>query len=112
MTGALPTSSSEKGGRADGGRDGRNGLVARGCRGRQGPREQVKGGKIAIEGQAVETGRVEACLDRQSKTRTRVENRVQRVVQLSLRVADGRGSQYKKGEGDGYRKQLNDGTGF
>ena len=43
------------------GRGGRNGLAARGCRGRQGPGDQVKGGKTAIPGRAVEPGR-KGCL--------------------------------------------------
>ena len=53
-----------------------------------------------------------ACLARRSKTGIRVENWVQRAVQISLRVVDGRGGRYKEGEGDGSRKQLNDGIGF
>ena len=36
----------------------------------------------------------------------------ERAVQLSLRVADGRGSQYTEGEGYGSRKKTNGGTGF
>ena len=40
------------------------------------------------------------------------ENRARRVVQLSLRVTDGRGSRDTEGEGDGSRKQSNGGTGF
>ena len=36
----------------------------------------------------------------------------ERAVQLSLRVADGRGGQYTEGEGDGSRKQSNSGTGL
>ena len=39
-------------------------------------------------------------------------NWVQRAVQLSLRVADGRGSQDTEGKGDGSRKQSNGGTRF
>ena len=42
----------------------------------------------------------------------RVKNRVQRVVQLSLRVAEGRGIQDTEGEGEGSRKQSNGGTGI
>ena len=34
---------------------------------------------------------MEACLDRRSKTGKREDNRAQRAVQLSIRVADGRG---------------------
>ena len=60
----------------------------------------------------MEAGGTEACLARQSNTGTREENRVQRAVQLSIGVADGRGSQYTEGEGDGSRKQSNGGTGF
>ena len=36
----------------------------------------------------------------------------ERAMQLSLRVVDGRGGQYKKCEVDGSRKQSNGGTGF
>ena len=54
------TSRAAEGGRLDRGRDGRNGLIARGCRGQQGPGEQVEGGKTAIAGQAVEAGGMEA----------------------------------------------------
>ena len=54
---------------------------------------------------------MEAYLARQSKTGTKLENRVQRVVHLSLRVEDGRGSQYTEGEGDGYRKIRTVGRG-
>ena len=35
-----------------------------------------------------------------------------RELQLSLRVADGRGSQYMEGEGEGSRKQSTLGRGF
>ena len=69
-------SRSEKGGLPDGGQDGRNGLVARGCRGLQVSGKQVDCGKTASEGQAVEAGGMEACLGRRSKTGTRVENLV------------------------------------
>ena len=86
--------------------------MARGCRGRNGPGEQVEVGKTASEGQVVEAGGTEACLDRRPKTGMRAENRVQRPVQISLRVTDGRGGQYTEGEGDGYIKQSNGGTGF
>ena len=55
---------------------------------------------------------MEAYLDRQSKTGTRDDNRVRRVLQLSLRVADGRVSHYTEDERDRSRKQLNVGTGF
>ena len=55
---------------------------------------------------------MDACLAWQSKTVTRVENWVQRVVQISLRVEDGRGGQDTDGEGGGSRKQLNSATGF
>ena len=80
--------------------------------GRQGPGEKVEGGKTASAVQEVKAGRMEDCLARQSKTGTREDNRVRRAVQLSIGVADGRGSQYKKGEGDGYRKQSNGGKGL
>ena len=46
---------------------------------------------------------MDACLVRHSNTGMRKENRVQRAVQISLRVADGRGGQDKEGEGDGSR---------
>ena len=100
MTGAIEISRAEKGGQPDGVRDGRNRIVARGCRGQQRPGEQVEGRKTVSTGRAVEAGGMEACLSRSSNTGTRVENRVQRAVQLSLRVADGRVSQYTEGEGD------------
>ena len=48
---------------------------------------------------------MDACLARRSKTGMRVKNQVRRVVNISIRVADGRGSQYKEGDGDGFRKQ-------
>ena len=44
---------------------------------------------------------MDVCLDRKSKKEMRVENFVRRAVQLSLRVADGRGGQDTEGEGDG-----------
>ena len=72
--------------------------MAWGYRGQQGPGEQVEGGKTASAGRAVEADGMEACLDRRSKNGTRVENWIQRAVQLSLRVADRRGSQYTEGE--------------
>ena len=43
-------------GKKNGVRGGRNGIVEWGCRGRQGPGEQVKGGKTASAGQVVEAG--------------------------------------------------------
>ena len=86
--------------------------MARGCRGQQGHREQVEGGKTTDAGREVETGEMKACLARQSKTRTREENRLQRTVQISIKVSDGRGNHYTKSEGDISRKQLNGGTGF
>ena len=101
-----------KGGLPDGVRDNRNGLVARGCRVRQGPGEQVEGIKTASAGRAVDSSGMEACLDRQSKTGTREDNRVRRAVQLILGVAYGRGSKYMEREGEGSRKQSNNGTGF
>ena len=96
----------------DKGRDARNRLLARGCRVRQGPGEQVEGGKTASAGREVGSGEMEACLVRQSKTGTREDNRVRRTLQISLRVADGRGGQYIEGEWDGSRKQSNVETGF
>ena len=42
---------------------------------------------------------MDACLDRWFKTSMRVENQVQRAVQISLRVAGGRGGQDTEGEG-------------
>ena len=45
-----------KGGRPDRGQGGINGLVAKGCRGQQGPGEHVEGGNIVSEGRAVEAG--------------------------------------------------------
>ena len=92
-----------KGGRPDGVRYGRNGLVAQGYRDQQGPGEQAEGSKTASVGRAVEAGRMEACLTRRSKTGTREYIRVRREVHLSVRVADGRGSHYTEGEGYGSR---------
>ena len=46
-----------KGGRPDGVRGGRIGIAERGCRGQQGPGEQVEGGKTASAGRAAESGR-------------------------------------------------------
>ena len=65
--------------------------MEQGCRGRQGPGEQIEGGKISRAGRAVGAYGMEACLERQSKTRMREGNRVQRAVQISLGVADRRG---------------------
>ena len=95
-----------------GGQDGRNGFVARGFRGQQRLGEKVEGSKKADAGRAAEADRMEACLDRKSKTGTREDNRVQRAVQLSLRVADGRRNQYTEGKMDRYRKQSSGWTGF
>ena len=91
----------EKGGGPDGGRDGRNGLVAWVCRVRHVPGEKVEGGKQVSSGRAVEAVGMEACLSRQSTTGTREENRVNIAVQLGLRVEDGRGGHYTEGEGCG-----------
>ena len=55
---------------------------------------------------------MDACFARRSNTGTRVENWLQRAVQVSLRVTDGRGSRDTEGGGEGYIKQLNSGTGF
>ena len=49
---------------------------------------------------------MDACLARQSNTGMRVENWVQRAVQISFMVADGRGGQDTEGEGDGSRKTV------
>ena len=68
---------------------------------RKRPGEHVGGGKIEKAERAVETGEMKAYLARQSKNGTKVENRVQKAVHLSLRVEDGRGSQCTEGEGDG-----------
>ena len=72
--------------------------MARVCRGRQGPGEQVEGGKTGSAGRVVEAGGMEAYLARQSKTEIREDNKVRRVVQISFGVADGRGGQYTEGE--------------
>ena len=48
---------------------------------------------------------MDACLDTWYKTVMRAENWVQRVVQLSLKVADGRGIRDTEGEGEISRKQ-------
>ena len=86
--------------------------MARVFMGRQGPEEQVVGGKTASAGQAVEAGGMEACLAWQSKTGTMEDNRVKWAVQIIIGMADGRGSQYTEGEGDESRKQSNSGMGF
>ena len=72
----LAKSREEKGGRTDGGEDDKNALVTQSFRGRQGTEEQVEGGKTAIEGRAVEAGRMEVSFARQSNTGKREENRV------------------------------------
>ena len=74
--------------------------------------EQVEVGKTASAGRAAEAGGMEACLARQSKTGRREENMVQRAVQLSIGVVDGRGGQYTDGEGGGSIRQSNGGMGF
>ena len=51
------------------------------------------------------------CLARRSKTKMRLENRVQRAVYISQRVEDGRGGRYTEGEGGRSRKQSNGGKG-
>ena len=86
--------------------------MARGCLGQQVPGDQVDGGNKVSAGRAVESGGMGACLAKQSKTGTREGNGVQRLVQLSLGVADGRRIQYTEGEGVGFRKQSNGGTEF
>ena len=73
--------------------------MERGCRGRQGPGEQVEGDKTASAGRAVEAGGMEACLTIQSKTGTGEDKMVQISMLLSLGVVDGRGSHYTEGEG-------------
>ena len=60
-----------KGGQPEGGQDGRNGLVAQSCRGRQGHGEKVEGGKTANAGRAMEAGGMEEVLARRSKNRMR-----------------------------------------
>ena len=112
MIGAIATSREAKGGRPYGRKDVKNGLMARGCRGQQGPGEKAEGGKTASSGRAVEAGRMEYCLTRKSKTGAREENWVQIAVQLSLGVADGRGSQYTEDEGGGSRKSQTMGQGL
>ena len=57
----------------------------------------------------MEAGGIEACLSRRSNTGMRGENWVQRAVQISLRVANGRGIQYTDDERDGSIKQSNGG---
>ena len=56
MIRSLATSREAKGGRPDRVRGDRNGPAVQGCRGRQGPGEQVEGGKTASAGRAVEAG--------------------------------------------------------
>ena len=51
----------------------------------------------------------DACLARRSKTGMRLENRVHREVQISLRVASGRENWDTEVEGHGSRKQSNGG---
>ena len=43
----------------------------------------------------------DTCLSRRYNNGMRVESRVRRVVHISLRVPDGRGSWYTEGEGGG-----------
>ena len=80
FTGVLATPREAKGGQPDEIRYGRNGLVALGYRDQKGPGEKAEGGKTASAGWAVEAGRMEACLARQSNTGTREDNRVRRAV--------------------------------
>ena len=47
---AVETSWAAKGGRLDGGRCGRNRIAAQGCRGQQGPGEQVESGNTLSAG--------------------------------------------------------------
>ena len=101
-----------KGGPPDGGQDDRNWIIAWGCRGQQGPGEQVEGGNTASAVQAVEAGRIEACLAWQSNTGTREDNRFRRELQLIIGVAYGRGGQYTECGRDGSIKQLNGGMLF
>ena len=75
------------------------------------------GSRLRAARQQVQDGRwipmgMDICLVTRSKTGIRVENRVQRGVQISLRVADRRGGWYTEFEGGGYRKQSSSGTGF
>ena len=55
-SGTPASSRVEKGGITEGVRGGRNRLVAQGCRGREGPEDQVDGGKTASARRAVEAG--------------------------------------------------------
>ena len=55
---------------------------------------------------------MDACLDSQSRTRMRVENPLQRAVQLRRRVTGERGSQETEGEGEGSRNKSNGGRGI
>ena len=57
VTDALATSREGEGGHTDRVRGNRKGFAARGCRGRQVPREKFKGGKTAITGWAVKAVR-------------------------------------------------------
>ena len=66
--------------------------------------------------QRVQDGRwrpagMDTCLDRRSNTGMRVENRLQRAVQLSIRMADGRGGWDTEDEGGGSRKSITVGRG-
>ena len=95
-----------------GGQGRRNGLAARGYRGQQGPGEQVKGGKTASAGRAVEAGRNGRLFGQVVQYRNDGGNWVWRAVQISLSVANGRGFWDTEGEGGGSIKQLNGGMGF
>ena len=60
----------------------------------------------------MEAGGIEDCLARRSKTLTRVENWLQRAVQLSIGVAYGRGSQYTEGERGRIQKKVERWDGY
>ena len=105
-------SKSEKGGDRTGDEAAETGLWIRAA-----GADRNLGSRLWVTRQRLQDGRwrpagMDACLDRRSKTGMRVENKVRRAVQISLRVADGRGIRDMESEGGGSRKQSNIGTGF
>ena len=101
-----------KGIRLDWVRGGRKEIAAWGYRGQQGTGEQVKGKKTESAGQAVQACRKGHLFGQAVQDRNDIVNQVQRMVQLNLRMADERGSQYTEDKGEVSRKQFNCGTGI
>ena len=80
--------------------------------GLQGPTKRLRAARQQVQDERWRPAGMVSFLSRRSKTGMRVESRVRRAVQISLRVADGRGVQDAEGEGGGSIKLLNGGMGF